>query len=291
MKKLIAAILCMALLLSCCTAVFADDRPDRNGYDPQTNSSVEINGICFQIPSYYTESETENANSAQYAGKEGLNNASILLLAVASASEANFTLTDANYASQRTIVSKQLFSKFLSQEGADLECTDITVAGMPGQIATEYIETDSVTGNVALVHAYSSEKDILLIGVFIEDTGSTQYSYMEDFQRIVEGAEIAGHEQSGSASAEGVTPSVKAALDSIEEFFDEYISFMESYMKNPTDFSLLMQYATFMTKYTEAMQKLEDMENDSSMTSADLAYYLEVYGRIMQKLANVISMF
>ncbi len=84
-----------------------------------------------------------------------------------------------------------------------------------------------------------------------------------------------------------VTPSFKETMDAYEAFFDEYVSFMKKYMANPTDMGLLTDYLSFMSKYTEYMDKIDDMDQDE-MSDADLAYYLEVTARIEAKLLGVV---
>ena len=84
--------------------------------------------------------------------------------------------------------------------------------------------------------------------------------------------------------AEGLLdPDFKAAMDSYEEFFDEYIVFMNKYKDNPTDMGLLKDYATYMEKYTKAMEDFEKWENED-LNAAETAYYLEVQTRVSKKL-------
>ena len=45
----------------------------------------------------------------------------------------------------------------------------------------------------------------------------------------------------------------------------------------------MMQYANYMAKYADVMQKLEDV-NEDELTTAELLYYEEVMLRITQKL-------
>ena len=47
--------------------------------------------------------------------------------------------------------------------------------------------------------------------------------------------------------------------------------------------SMMSKYMNFLNKYTDAMSDLEDIDK-VNLSAADYAYYVEVYGRIMQKL-------
>ena len=78
----------------------------------------------------------------------------------------------------------------------------------------------------------------------------------------------------------------KAAMDSYEKFFDEYVAIMKKYKENPTDMSILTDYATYMGQYADMMQKFEAWENED-LSKAELAYYIDVQARITKKLLEV----
>ena len=85
---------------------------------------------------------------------------------------------------------------------------------------------------------------------------------------------------------DGLDPDFKAAMDSYEEFIDEYVSFMKKYNENPNDLGLLADYATYMSKYADFMEDFEQWE-DEEMNTAETAYYIEVQARVNQKLLEV----
>ena len=78
----------------------------------------------------------------------------------------------------------------------------------------------------------------------------------------------------------------KAAMDSYEAFFDEYVAIMKKYKENPMDMSILADYASYMGQYADMMQKLEKWEGEN-LNAVELAYYVEVQARITQKLLEV----
>ncbi len=84
----------------------------------------------------------------------------------------------------------------------------------------------------------------------------------------------------------GMRPEFKDALDSYEDFFEEYCSFMKKFADNPTDYKLLADYAKYMSQYSEMMSKLEQFD-DGEMNEAETLYYIEVSGRITQMLLEV----
>lgn len=85
-----------------------------------------------------------------------------------------------------------------------------------------------------------------------------------------------------------IRPEFKAAMDAYEEFYGEYCEFLEKYSENPSDATLIGQYGKMMAKMTEVNAAFEKW-NDADMTTAEAAYYLEVNGRVLQKLAKVMG--
>lgn len=92
--------------------------------------------------------------------------------------------------------------------------------------------------------------------------------------------------QATTTQAEGIRPEFKAAMDDYEAFYDEYCIFMKKYKDNPTDFALLGQYTTMMSKALDMSKSFEAWEQDD-MTTEELKYYLEVSARVAQKLVDV----
>lgn len=79
----------------------------------------------------------------------------------------------------------------------------------------------------------------------------------------------------------------KAAMDSYEAFFDEYVAFMKKYSQsNGTDMSLLNDYTAYMSKYADTMTKFEALK-EADLSVAETSYYIEVQSRITKKLLEV----
>ena len=94
-------------------------------------------------------------------------------------------------------------------------------------------------------------------------------------------------EDSSDSDETEISSDFKAAMDSYEEFFDEYVDFMKKYKDNPTDTTLLAESADMLTKEAEMLKEMESMDQ-SEMTTAEAAYYLEVMARINKKLSSVL---
>lgn len=100
--------------------------------------------------------------------------------------------------------------------------------------------------------------------------------------------EVIPENTTSNSGQNGIRPEVKAALDGYEQFIDEYIAFMKKMEKNPSSPMLMLEYASFLTRYTETMEKLDAMGN-SDLNDAELEYYLLVTARIYQKLSTVAN--
>lgn len=86
---------------------------------------------------------------------------------------------------------------------------------------------------------------------------------------------------------QGVTPEFKQAMDNYEAFFDEYIAFMSKLGddNDSNDLSVLGDYFSMLEKETKMLEEMEAID-ESELSEADDAYYLEVTMRIYQKLMN-----
>ena len=85
-----------------------------------------------------------------------------------------------------------------------------------------------------------------------------------------------------------IRPEVKEFLDAYEACMDEYVDFMQKYMNaDPTSMvSMMGDYYSILARYTEFAEKIEAFD-ESELTNAELAYYLEVTNRVSQKLLSV----
>lgn len=86
----------------------------------------------------------------------------------------------------------------------------------------------------------------------------------------------------------GMRTEFKEAMDAYEAFYDEYCTFMEKYKKNPTDLTLLAEYATMITKLDE-MNKAYEKWDGEELNAEESKYYIEVSARISQKLIDIAS--
>lgn len=85
------------------------------------------------------------------------------------------------------------------------------------------------------------------------------------------------------ADASGLRSDFKEAMDNYESFMNDYVDFMKKYQANPTDLSLITDYATYINKYNELSQSFEKWDS-SDMNDAEKTYYIEVQTRVNNKL-------
>ena len=148
------------------------------------------------------------------------------------------------------------------------------------------LHSDKLIGCTILYIVPDSKSISAVLAMYTPDT---EYDYIPDFERILESAKI--NDAVEETSADGVTPEFKAKMDSLEAFFDEYVDFMNTYLNAASSgdvMSMMSKYMNFLNKYTDAMSDLEDID-EVNLSAADYAYYVEVYGRIMQKLLKVVG--
>ena len=103
-----------------------------------------------------------------------------------------------------------------------------------------------------------------------------------------EPAEEPAPEPPTAAAENEIRPEVKEFLDAYEACMDEYVEFMQKYLNaDPTSMvSMMGDYYSILARYTEFAEKI-DAFDESELTNAELAYYLEVTNRVSQKLLRV----
>ena len=84
----------------------------------------------------------------------------------------------------------------------------------------------------------------------------------------------------------GVSADFKAVMDEYEKFIDKYVKFMKKYEKEGRPLSMLSEYTELLTQYTEFAETMAAYNGDN-LSAADYAYYIEVMGRVSQKLLEL----
>ena len=136
----------------------------------------------------------------------------------------------------------------------------------------------------SIAPTYIKEKEVSTSEQENESTGNTETS--EDPETSSNTNTDTTTNTSKKTNSGGLRSNFKTAMDSYEKFFDEYVAIMKKYANNPTDTSILADYSKYMGKYAQMMSDFEKWESED-MNDAELAYYLEVQGRITKKLLEV----
>lgn len=119
-----------------------------------------------------------------------------------------------------------------------------------------------------------------------EKTSGEGGSFSETTEQKKEEVKDSEKVEETADSTSGLRPEFKEAMDSYEAFYDEYCTFMQKYMNNPSDLTMLTKYTDLMSKATDVDEKF-DAWDQSDMSDEELKYYLDVSNRVMKKLVDV----
>ena len=98
-------------------------------------------------------------------------------------------------------------------------------------------------------------------------------------------------EASNAQSSGEVTPEFKEMMDSYEAFMNQYCDFMVKYADatssgdSATLLSMTADYASLVQQELDWASKIDGID-ESTLSPADDAYYLEVQGRVLKKLSE-----
>ena len=135
--------------------------------------------------------------------------------------------------------------------------------------------------NYELVIEFTGNKTMYISVDAPEENESKKETKKEDIPKEDEKSSADSNSTTNNSS---LRTDFKNAMDSHEKFMDEYIVFMQKYNSNPTDYELLKEYSTYLTKYNDMLDKFEKWE-DEDLNDAETAYYIEVQTRVNKKLA------
>ena len=242
----------------------------KNGFNEETNTTVTLGSFEFQIPNYAIMDESKKTDtSIIYKLETDSNNIDIVAFSI-------------SVGTNDKISSKEDFDDFIDKLKDNIvSSTTFTDIQRDGDNFTGKFNNSNLSGKI---HLFFNEADNSIAAAFMVQKEESVYDYSADFDKICES--VVYKEAEEGESSDDLDPEFKEMMDSYEAFFDEYIAFMEKYKENPTDMSLLSELSEMLTKEAEMLKEMEGLDQ-SEMSSAELAYYLEVTGRIYEKLAKV----
>ena len=78
----------------------------------------------------------------------------------------------------------------------------------------------------------------------------------------------------------------KQFLNDYEKWVDSYVDILKKYKEDPTDMSILSDYATLTQQAAEWSEKADKIQNELEATPEVLKEYTETLGRILQKITE-----
>lgn len=245
--------------------------------------SFSVAGFEFFVPSYFEQDmDVPNGGTTLFRVKSESYNRGAGL----SFFEWEFPLSQQEYEKEKD----GFIKSFCGEDAQVLASREMVLAGLPAQFFV-YNRTNQYD---VTVHSYAvmlnnpaAQKILIACLGIASDNDYT--SYFEDFvysaKLIGEAAPI---DTLAPTPTVGIRPEFKAAMDSYEEFFDEYVEFMKKFNNSDDMTSMLAEYSEYLTQYAETMEALSAID-DGSLSPEEAAYYLEVSTRINQKLLEVVQ--
>lgn len=93
-------------------------------------------------------------------------------------------------------------------------------------------------------------------------------------------------DETQSTSNNSIRTEFKQAMDSYEQFYNEYIAFMLEYKNDPSNLKLMGKYATMMKQLAQMNDDFDAWEH-TDLNTEELKYYIDVQTRVSKKLLDV----
>ena len=152
---------------------------------------------------------------------------------------------------------------------------------------TKSFEASNSNGYSVRLHLYDSDKEYSIKLNKKEEKKEEQKEEEKKEEEKKEEPKTDPKEDTKKQQSSGLRKEFKDAMDAYEKYMDEYVSFMKKYKANPSDVTIMTQYAKIMQKYNEMVASFNKWQSDSSMNSEELKYYLDVQNRVNKKLADI----
>ncbi len=268
-------------------------REERKAGSYQT---VEYAGMTFEVPDYYGENISKKDGELRFEAEAG--NKSVDLYFMSSDGEVSEKDFATNY---EKVVDPHLESIKSNSKGSyfnKLESTEYKTS-QSVQASKTTFEFGFSNGNDEIpmdgVYTLINNKDHKkVIIVMLLQSQEADYEYRNAFNKIIDEAkplEVSSGADTSTPSttdSSAIRPEFKQTMDNYEAWFDHYCEVMTAYKENPSDINLLTEMTSLLSEEVTMLDELEKMDQ-SQMNAAELAYYIEVTGRIQQKLIAVGS--
>lgn len=158
-------------------------------------------------------------------------------------------------------------------------CKEANYTDFSGE-GTDDFEATAPSGAKLTLSYYSSSKSLdIELEVTKDDTAQT------DATDNTDAAETSTDAQTKTSPAAS-SSDFRALMDGYEQFMNSYVEFLKKYEDSDDTTSMLADYGSMMQQYSDWSKKFDDVD-ESSLSADDQAYYLEVQGRVAQKLSEI----
>ena len=282
--------------------------PRKEGYTYDEIQTAEYAGMTFDVPAEFVEEENEDEKEFNYF--EDVENETVPVMLCfynEKAEEAG------DFREYKYMISDAIMEGLEEKSARLMDVRNAQVNGLDARLCTIYsplgdagtfyircavIENGPDLFGIVMYQSIDSKYDYtvcyndVLNSVRKSDskdiTIATKKNTDEEQKEENEEGESKQEEESDDKknTSAGLRPEIKAAIDSYEEFMDEYIELMQEIGKNPSDAALLAKYAEFVAKSAEVSEKFEALDED--LTEEESLYYAEVALRVEGKMLKAM---
>lgn len=314
MKKFIAVTTMLILILTlagCGKEKTASQ--EKSARTPEGYTTIEEGGLNFRMPDYFGEPEM-TGNIRNYYAERGDG------LSVFQIYSSDGTLSDENFEDESRTVYDSYVSGMKSSDSItdfqDGQSEDVTLNnGLRCRRFTYSFKVSDIQCSSVLTMISNSGANKVIMAS-ITQSEQSEYDYIDVYTEMMDTCEIIGGESDSSAVGDAlkdgssgsenadqkddssdagsdaeadsglISPEFKKTMDDYEAWFDHYCEVMKKYKENPSDLELISEMTELLSEETEMLDQMDKMDQ-SEMSNAELAYYLEVTARIQRKLAEV----
>ena len=291
MKKFIAVttMLILILTLAGCGKEKSASQ-EKSARTPEGYTTIEEGGLNFRMPNYFGEPEM-TGNIKNYYAERGDG------LSVFQIYSSDGTLSDENFEDESRTVYDSYVSGMKSSDSItdfqDGRSEDVTLNnGLRCRRFTYSFKVSDIQCSSVLTMISNSGANKVIMAS-ITQSEQSEYDYLDAYTEMIDTCEIIGGSSetsnAGSDAADDsglISPEFKKTMDDYEAWFDHYCEVMKKYKENPSDLELISEMTELLSEEAEMLDQMDKMDQ-SEMSNAELAYYLEVTARIQRKLAEV----
>ncbi len=134
---------------------------------------------------------------------------------------------------------------------------------------------------------FPSEEDNQWFSILCFFSDNTEYRYDDCIREIISSMKKTENRENTTPN---IRSNIKDLLDSYERFVDEYVAFMQRYANADSEemLSMVGDYYNLIIQLGEFEEKVNALD-ESDLTTAEWAYYLEVVNRVNLKLLSIVG--